>query len=79
MNIEKKRLDRIIQVFEKSQSSRRGKWYWNCRAGNGRILFSSETFNTKYHCKEQAVKEFDICTKAGVDCEYRELKRRRRK
>lgn len=69
----KKRYQRIVELIEKRQKSNRGKWYWHVKAGNGKILFGSETFNTKYHCKRQAVEECRIYNKAKVKGVYREI------
>jgi len=67
-----KRNERIVELVEKRQKSNRGKWHWRCKAGNGRILFSSETFNTKFHCKRMALELAVVFSKAKVKGVYRE-------
>ena len=66
--------ERLVELVEKKQKSNRGKWHWRCKDGNGRILFSSETFNTKFHCQRQAMKEYLIYLKAKVKAVYKERK-----
>jgi len=67
-----KRVSRIVELVEKRQKSNKGKWHWRCKAGNGRILFHSETFNTKFHCKRMAQDLCVVYSKAKVKGIYRE-------
>lgn len=66
------RAKRIIEVVKID-----GTWYyWQCKAGNGKVLFRSPSFNTKYHCKKQAEREYAICKRAKIRTEYLERGKR---